>query len=363
MAIAAAPPIVMREVVTEIPAVTDRIALLDSEGNIVAVNDKWIALAAETSTPWGRVGPGMNYLEVCRQAGASSSEAREALSGIRAVLKGKAESFNMDYACQTSSGRTYFRMCVTPICYGDARVAVAHVDVTELQLSKESSFRRVQQFKRRLINAQEEERQRISREIHDDLGNRIALLALSVRQIMKKRSKNSRSRMQQLNDVVDHLTELSNAMRDLSHYLHPPLLQYVGIRAALKTLATEFGKTRGLRMEVVVPEEFPPVPDEVELCIFRISQECLQNIAKHSGADSVRIVLNTTPSEVELKVSDTGRGFIESEAVQKGGLGLISMRERVLCIGGRLEVNSSPGAGTEVRAVIPLQDQLSVIRV
>ena len=115
-------------------------------------------------------------------------------------------------------------------------------------------------------------------------------------------------------------------------------------------------------MDVVVPEEFTPVPDEVELCLFRISQECLQNIAKHSGADSARIVLNSTPRQVELIVSDTGRGFIESEAIQKGGLGLVSMKERALCIGGRLQVTSSCDAGTEVRAVIPLEDHLSAIR-
>jgi signal transduction histidine kinase len=359
MAIAIAPPIVTRELVTQVPA-AGRIALINSDGNIVAVNQNWMALAEETGTALDHVGPGMNYLEVCCQASGSSSDAREALSGIRGVLEEKIQSFNMDYACETPSGPAYFRMCVTPICYKDARVAIAHVDVTELHLSKESSFKSMQQFKRCLINAQEEERQRISREIHDDLGNRIAVLAFSVHQVMKEGTKVSHSSMNQLNQVINDLTDLSNALRNLSHGLHPPLLRYVGICAALKRLCVEFEKTRSIRIDVVVPEEFPRLPDEVQLCIFRISQECLQNIAKHSGADCARVVLESTPGQVQLIVSDTGRGFIESDAMRKGGLGLVSMKERVLCVGGCLEVKSSLGGGTEVRVGIPLQDNPSI---
>jgi len=200
----------------------------------------------------------------------------------------------------------------------------------------------------------------MSREIHDDLGNRIAVLAFSVHQVMKEGTKVSHSSMNQLNQVINDLTDLSNALRNLSHGLHPPLLRYVGICAALKRLCVEFEKTRSIRIDVVVPEEFPRLPDEVQLCIFRISQECLQNIARHSGADCARVVLESTPGQVQLIVSDTGRGFIESDAMRKGGLGLVSMKERVLCVGGCLEVKSSLGGGTEVRVGIPLQDNPSI---
>ena len=364
MTSAMAGPTVARELVTQVPIVMDRIALIDSRGIIVAVNNNWMALAEETGAALNRVGPGVNYLEVCRQAsGSSAADAREALSGIRAVLKEKVQSFTMDYACHTPVGQAYFRMLVTPISYRDARVAIAHMDITELQLSRDRSFSRLQEVGRRLINAQEEERQRISRELHDDMGNRIALLAFSVRDIMKQRSKNSGSSMHQLNQVISNLTDLSNALRNLSHCLHPPLLQYLGIGAALKMLCEEFGKTRGIRVDVVVPPEFKRLPYDVELCIFRISQECLQNIAKHSGADSARVVLERTPGHVQLTVSDTGKGFIQSDAIQKGGLGLVSMKERVQCIGGRLEVNSSAGAGTKVRAGIPLTEGIRSVRV
>jgi two-component system sensor histidine kinase UhpB len=245
-------------------------------------------------------------------------------------------------------------MSVTPISYGDARAAIAHTDITDLQLSKEKDFQRLQQLARRLINAQEEERQRISREIHDDLGNRIALMSLSVRQIMKQSSaQDPGSSSRELNKVLDGITELSTALRELSHYLHPAPLRCLGVRGALKALQAGFKKTHGIEMELVVPPEMPRLPDDVELCIFRITQECLHNVVKHSGADKVKVVLEHTRKRIRLTVSDTGRGFVRSEAIQKGALGLLSMEERALSIRGRLTINSSRGRGTEICLTIP----------
>src|SRR5215831_722311 len=108
-------------------------------------------------------------------------------------------------------------MNVTPIIYRDARVAIAHTDITDMQVSKEEDFQRLQQFAQRLINVQEEERQRISREIHDDLGHRIALLSFSLRQIIKQHEKDSASTAPGLNKILDGLTEFSKALRNLSH--------------------------------------------------------------------------------------------------------------------------------------------------
>jgi signal transduction histidine kinase len=337
-----------------------RMALIDSEGNIVAVDDDCIGLARDGGAPFDRVGPGVNYLDVCRQAMRSAATSRKAVAGIEAVLKGKIASFAMDYSCQTSAGLAYFRMNVTPIAYGNARVAIAHTDITDLQLSKEEDFKRLRQFARRLIHAQEEERQRISRELHDDLGHRIALMSFSVRQIMKQHPKNFASGMRDLNKIVDGITDLSTAMRNLSHCLYPPQLQYLGIKGALKSLSEEFDKTYGIHIDLVVPEEAPRFPAEIELCIYRILQESLQNIAKHSGAGRVKIVLENTTEEIRLTISDTGRGFNRSAVMKKGGLGLLSMEERALSIGADLTVNSSPDAGTEICLSIPLQEDIHV---
>src|SRR5262249_39267166 len=216
-------------------------------------NEAWMALAEETGTEPHLVGPGVNYFQVCR-AGGALGDAREALRGIRAVLSGKLQSFSMDYSCLTPSGRAHFRMGVTPIQWQDARVVISHTDITALQHSKEQNVRRLRHLIRRLVNAQEEERQRIAREIHDDLGNRIALLAFSVRRIMNHRSK-SGVRMRELSQLIDGITDLSRAMRNLTHCLHPPLLKHSGICAALQALCEEFSKTQGIEIDVVVPAE------------------------------------------------------------------------------------------------------------
>ncbi len=333
-----------------------RLALIDSQGDIVAVNEDWMALAETTGTSLNRVGPGANYLEVCRRARASSADSIAALRGINAVLKKRIPAFSMDYRCPTPSGPAYFHMAATHIAYKEARVCIAHTEVTNAELSKEKNFRLMQQFALRLINAQEEERQRISQEMHDDLGSRIALIALSLRQIIKQASGNIGSNLSELNGVFHQVTDLSAAVRDISHGLHPLLLQHVGIKAALKSLHETFEKTHGIRTSLTVAEELSELPYKVALCIFRIAQECLRNVAKHSGAERVTITLGCVRGNFSLTVSDTGRGFIQSEAIRKGGLGLLSMEARALSVGGRLTVKSSPEAGTEIRLTIPRRE-------
>jgi len=329
-----------------------RIALLDSDGKIVAVNQQWSDFAEQTGASVTRVGPGVNYFDLSSEAD-DAADARALLQGIRDVLQKQIQTFTMDYSAQLRSGPARFRVLVLPFLHGHARVAVAHVDISDQQLSKDQHFRRVQQFAHRLMRRQEEERERISREIHDDLSNRIALLASLVRRIHSRSGKRSTSRGNELDDLMRSITDLSNALRDLSRGLHPPVLKYAGICAALTSLCEEFGKNHHVEIEVNVPSDRLQLPDEVQLSIFRISQECLTNIAKHSGANKVTLSLETTPTHVRLTVADTGCGFVQADAFQKGGLGLVSMEERVVSLGGKLEVQSALGAGTEIRVTIP----------
>ena len=360
MTIAIARPLVLREPLAAPSSRCDRIALIDADGTIVGVNDNWMALAEQTGATLSRVGFGANYLDVCRRAAPSSSNAREALHGIRGVLKGKLKSFVQDYSCDSLSDPNYFRMSVTPICYADARAVITHTDITELWLSKEQSLKNLRQYTRRLINAQEEERERIAREIHDDLGSRIALLSFSVSRLMTQRSRHSVPVVDELKETIDNLTELSEALRNLSHCLHPPLLRHTGICAALKALCEEFSRSHSIEIDAVIPEEVAPFSDEAALCIFRVAQESLHNVAKHAGPTRVTVSLERTLREVRLRVADTGRGFVPSGTTRASGLGLINMKERALCVRGHLEVRSAPGAGTEVRVSIPVSARKSV---
>lgn len=340
------------------PAVARRMALIDRHGKIVAVNDDWTALAKQSRARSTRIGVGADYLDVCRRASNFSLSSHIALNGICQVLNEETPSFSMDYTCDTPAGLGYFRMTATQIHYKNARVAVCHTDISDLELSRVKEFDRVQKFARGLINAQEEERQRISREIHDDLGGKIAFMAFSIRQLISQRAQTSACVDTELTRVVDGLTELSTALRDLSHSLHPPSLRYVGIGGALKSLGKAFQDNYGIQIDVSVPAEFPRLPSDLELCVFRITQECLQNIVKHSAAGRAHIQLDRNSGQLRLTVSDSGKGFVRSDAMQNGGVGLLSMQERAMSVGGRVLLTTSPGQGTEVALTVPLQQIL-----
>ncbi len=250
----------------------DRIALIDSEGNIVAVNDNWLILAAETGAAIPQVGPGRNYLDVCRTASSHCAEANEALRGIRGTIRGHLNSFTMDYSGQVSGKLRHFRMSVTPISHDRARFVVTHADITELWKDKEQSDERIRGLAKLLVNAQEEERERIAREMHDDFGSRIALLSFSIRQIAVRRSKHSPSPTDELSEIMSRITDLASSLRSISHHLHPPLLKHAGLCAALRALCEEFSRVRKIKLHIAIPEELPTIPDDVALCLFRVSQ-------------------------------------------------------------------------------------------
>jgi signal transduction histidine kinase len=339
------------------PNVPYRLALIDSQGNIVAVNKDWMALAEESGAELTRVGPGTNYLEVCRHAGTLCADSRKALAGIQAVLKQRSSCFAMEYVGDTPCGPIACHMDVLPISFKQARAVIAHRQVTGPHLSSPQSVALLQQFALRLIHAQEEERQKLSLEIHDDLGSKVALMALSVREVIENEQEHSGSRVQDLHKILDDIIALSAALRDLSHGLQLPLLRYAGIKPALKWLCEKFQRVSRTHIDVTIPAELPRLPAEKELCIFRIAQEALQNVTKHSAANKVSIALEYEPRQIQLTVADNGSGFIRSKLNGQGGLGLLSMEARALSVGGHVVVTSSRGEGTTVRLRVPLREQ------
>jgi signal transduction histidine kinase len=123
-------------------------------------------------------------------------------------------------------------------------------------------------------------------------------------------------------------------------------------------LCEEFSRSTGIPIDSTISEEFLHIPEESSLCLFRVAQECLHNIAKHSEATKARVVLECTSRHLRLIITDNGRGFVTSVAWKKSGLGLTSIKERVLCVQGQLDVRSSPGTGTEVRVTIPFAESV-----
>jgi len=206
----------------------------------------------------------------------------------------------------------------------------------------------------RLIFAQEEERCRIARELHDDFSQRLALLAIQLDQVSQSLPHTARATVERLHLMWEKTTELSADIHRLSHQLHSSKLHHVGLLAAAKSLCEETGERHGIQIEFIdrrVPEEIPP---DMGLCFFRIVQEALSNIVRHSGAKQAHVEFVGTPSHLRLRIVDAGVGFDPSSRASRGGLGLASMRERLRLLGGTISLCSHPMEGTEIVAEVPL---------
>lgn len=203
----------------------------------------------------------------------------------------------------------------------------------------------------RIIVSQEQERQRIARELHDDLSQKIALLNLEVDQIADAVVADShRARLEQ---VSSQIGEIAGDLSNLSHRLHPSRLQSLGLTESVRLLCSEISQRRQVNIEFSSSELPPAVDPRVSLCLYRIAQEALHNIAKHSQARDASVELTRQGNEVHLHIADTGVGF-DPVAIERAGLGLVSMRERVGVLKGNLVINATPGGGTRIGVRVPL---------
>jgi PAS domain S-box-containing protein len=232
-------------------------------------------------------------------------------------------------------------------------------DITEEKRADEALRRtlvQVQDLAGRLITAQESERTRIARELHDDVNQRLAALAIGISGLKRRLGGNSPAMLADLSILQQSLVELTNDIRRMSHDLHPGILQHAGLMPALEARCSEF--RHGQSISIALASEGPvnEISAEASLCLYRVTQEALQNIARHAHAHNVRIDLRREPTAVNLKISDDGSGFDWSERGQRDdrGLGLLSIDERVRLLHGRITIDTKPGHGTILLVTIPL---------
>jgi signal transduction histidine kinase len=204
-----------------------------------------------------------------------------------------------------------------------------------------------------LIEAHEEERTWIGRELHDDINQRLALLAVELDRWNQNPSVERIS--EEVRRAQERITQISKDVQGLSHRLHSSKLEYLG----LATAASSFCRELSDQTKVEIQFNHSGIPrtlsKELSLCLFRVLQEALQNAVKYSGVRSFTVDLHGTAESIELTVSDMGTGFEEHDAFTRHGLGLISMRERLQLVHGELSVKSKPGAGTTIRARAPVK--------
>jgi PAS domain S-box-containing protein len=217
------------------------------------------------------------------------------------------------------------------------------------------SHRQVRTLAGRLINAQEAERRRLSRELHDDLNQRVATLSVAISRLKRKLPAPQQEIIVELNQLYDQTNDLSNDIRELSHQLHPSTLEHLGLAEALEAYIGEFERETGIPTSFSARLTSEKIAFEISVCLYRIALEALRNVARHSHAKSSSVLLEEHEQVLTLKVVDYGVGF-DVEAARRGsGLGLISAEERVNLLQGTFEVASIPTKGTQLTAKIPLR--------
>jgi signal transduction histidine kinase len=209
----------------------------------------------------------------------------------------------------------------------------------------------------RLIVAQEEERKRLNRELHEDLNQQVAALAIGLGRLERQLPHVDHAVRNEITKLETKTTLLSERMSRLSHELHSSTLEHVGLVAALKLLCLEFTDRENVSVTMTIEGAIRDVPAEIALCLYRVTQESLRNIAEHSGAKSARLTLTQTGDALELRIVDQGVGFDPIKAKERRGLGLISIEERIRLSHGSFEIESHPGSGTELKVSIPFRKE------
>jgi signal transduction histidine kinase len=206
----------------------------------------------------------------------------------------------------------------------------------------------------RLITAQEEERTRLSRELHDDLSQRMARLLIRLERFRQGIGEMAAKSRQQLDVIVEMASELSASLRDLSHMLHPATLATLGLVTSISGFCRRFSEQHNLAVKFEFSDIPKDTPEDVNLCLFRVVQEALSNVVKHSSAHEARVTLRRAGNRIDLCVEDSGVGFDATPPRGTATLGLTSMRERVRMVGGQFSIESQPMHGTRILVQVPV---------
>ena len=226
---------------------------------------------------------------------------------------------------------------------------VIYQDITDRKKSEEKLLA----LRNRLARAQEEERARIARDLHDDTGQRLALLSIDLEQLKQASVKLKSSLTQQLECLVKAASEITSDVHNVSRRLHPSQVELLGLVPALSNFCKDFAARNGMEIEFYHDSLPHKPPQDAALCLFRVAQEAIRNVQKHSGTHRALVQLDENSGSLRLRVSDHGAGFDAESNEHVQGLGLLSMQERLHSLGGELFVHSRPGGGTCIEACIP----------
>ena len=281
------------------------------------------------------------------------------LSGMQELFDGKVPSLVIEKRYLSKDGRTvWVRNSVSLIRDSEGtplHMVVLVQDITDSKRAEEA----LRQLSGRLLQAQDEERRRLARELHDGTAQSIAALGMNLSVVREAAAALDARAQRVLNESLELADQCIRELRTFSYLLHPPILDDRGLAPALSGYAEGFAGRSGIAVKLDLTPDLGRLPQEVELMLFRVVQESLTNIHRHSGSRTATIRLARYPQDIVLQVRDQGSGIGETNADgapgMRLGVGIAGMRERVRQIGGTLQIHSRPG-GTDVEVVVPLSD-------
>ena len=338
-------------------ALSAHVAILDRDGNILSVNAAWREFADANHYGGANYGVGLNYLKFCESLpGAAGDDVQKVADGLRAIMQGKAKELRLDYPCHSPTEQRWFQLYASR--FGDGNemyLVLAHENVTEIKTTQEL----LRRLSSHLLYMQDEERRRIARELHDTTAQKLSAVMLNCALLQQQLTPADEKEQKTIDDTLRLVEQSLREIRTLSYLLHPPLLDEAGLVSALRWYVEGFSKRSGIHVDLVTLPELERLPLETETALFRVVQESLTNIHRHSGSHTATIQISQNASTITLEVKDAGKGIIEESLSTNGsdvvvpGVGIMGMRERLRQLGGMLEVSSSKH-GTTVKAALPL---------
>ena len=290
------------------------------------------------------------------------------MSAAVAHIEGRCPSFEMEHRMVRKDGTVGWFLGRGTLILGqdgERRMVGTDTDISDRKLAEEAARRseealreshaRIEDLAGRLIVAQEQERKHIARELHDDLSQQVAALSIGLGKLERQIPEPDESIRNQIIKLEERISCLLERIRQLSHKLHSSILEHVDLPTALRHYCSEFSEQDKIAVALDIRDGSETVSAEVALCVYRIAQEALRNVARHSGAKRAELKLAIGGEALELHVADRGMGFDPEQLKEHRGLGLISMEERVKLLHGNFQVNTRLGSGTELRVQIPLK--------
>ncbi|WP_254059685.1 PAS domain S-box protein [Granulicella sp. L46] len=315
----------------------------DSQGRVTYLNDRRLAFTGASA----RAGYGHTWASYVHPD--DLQDVLDAASGALSTHR----PYSTEYRLRRSDGAYRWMFDVaSPRVNGDGSFAGyigSAIDTTDQKIAQQA----LQKVSGQLIEAQEAERSRIARELHDDICQRLALLSISIDQASRSQGEPNITK-QNLENIHKDCAEIAADVQSLSHQLHSSKLEYLGIVAAIRGFCEELSKQHEVAIEFSAAEVPAQLPKEVSLCLFRVAQEALHNAVKYSGVNQFWVGLSRKEDLVQLVVADAGVGFDVEEAKKNRGLGLVSMEERIHLVQGNFSVESTPWRGTRIVATVPL---------